>query len=197
MLWGNALLAAVISIYGLAPVPTPDAAVTLYKIELSGGETVWAQDKPHDSGASVLFHRHPGGLLVSLKKADVRRVTPSRFVPEVARKQRRAGDLIVLGQTGAGAAAAAEKTGGAEATTLPGERKDGTALLNPNRPFRPDWDTKQVPGLNLPYPNSPNDYREGRTLAFPPAAATVGAPGDVPKMPPGNGELPRGPEPRK
>jgi len=197
MLWGNALLAAVLSIYGLAPAPTPDAAVTLYKIELSGGETLWAQDKPRDSGASVLFHRHPGGLLVSLKTADVRRVTPSRFVPEAARKQRRAGDLIVLGQTGAGAAAVAEKTGGAEATALPGERKDGTALLNPDRPFRPDWDTKHVPGLNLPYPNSPNDYREGRTFAFPPAAATVGAPGDVPKMPQGNGDLPRGPEPPK
>jgi hypothetical protein len=75
----------------------------------------------------------------------------------------------------------------------PGERKDGTALLNPDRPYRPDWDSKQVPGLNLPYPASPNDYREGRTFAYPPARAIQEAPGEPPKAPPASGEPPKGP----
>jgi hypothetical protein len=195
MLWGNALLTAVISVYGLAPAPAKDAAVTLYRIELSGGETVWAEDKPRDAGASVLFHRYPGGLLVSLKNANVRRVVESRFAANAARTQRKGkpGDLVVLGETGAGAALP-ETTGGAERALLPGERPDGTALLNPDRPFKPDWDTKHVPGLNLAYPNSPNDYREGRTYAYPPAGATQQSPGDVPRMPEGNGDLPRGPQ---
>lgn len=199
MLWGSALLTAVISIHGLGPAPAPAAAITLYKIELSGGETVWAQDKPRDSGASVLFHRYPGGLLVSLKKTNVRRVTESRFAANAVRTQRKGkpGDLIVLGETGAGAAAPLDTTGGAESALLPGERRDGTALLNPDRAFRPEWDTKRVPGMNLPYPNSPGDYREGRTFAYPPATATQQAPGDLPKMPEGNGELPRGSQPPK
>jgi hypothetical protein len=33
------------------------------------------------------------------------------------------------------------------------------------------------------YPNSPNDYVEGKTLAYPPAPAVQAAPGDVPKAP--------------
>ena len=191
MLWGNVLITAAISIQALTPAAAP-AAATLYKIELSTGEALWAQDKPRDSGANLLFHRHPGGLLVSLKKMDVKRVTASQFVPQGARAPRPGGGIVVLGPTGAGAVVAAGTMGGAETAGLPGQRKDGTALLNPDRPFRPDWDTKQVPGLNLPYPASPNDYREGRTLSYPPAGATQQAPGDVPKMPEGNGELPRG-----
>jgi len=194
MPWGNVLLAAVISVLA-APSPAPNATVTLYKVELANGESVWARDMPRDNGASVLFHRQPGGLLVSLKKADVKRVTASRFAPEVARGPRPGATLILLGPTGAGWATGKTDTGAGP--TLPGENKDGTALLNPDRQFRPEWDTKQVPGMNLPYPNAPNDYREGKTFSYPPASAVQETPGDVPKMPQGNGELPRNPEPPK
>ena len=65
--------------------------------------------------------------------------------------------------------------------------------MNPNRPYRPEWDSKQVPGLNLANPASPNDYVEGKTLAYPPASAVQEAPGDPPKMPPSSGEPPKAP----
>src|SRR5437773_3806093 len=133
MPWGNVLLAAVISVLA-APSPAPNATVTLYKVELANGESVWARDTPRDNGASVLFHRQPGGLLVSLKKADVKRVTASRFAPEVARGPRPGATLILLGPTGAGWATGKTDTGAGP--TLPGENKDGTALLNPDRQFR-------------------------------------------------------------
>lgn len=190
MLWGNVLLTAAISIRALAPAPPPNQGLTLYRIELSGDQTVWAQDKPRDAGTALLFHRYPGGLLVSIRTADVKRVTPTRL-PAAA--PRRRGDVVVLGPTGGGPEATPAEAGSAANPLPPGERKDGTALLNPDRRFRPEWDTRQVPGLNLPYPAAPGDYREGKTFAYPPASAVQQAPGDVPKGPPGNGELPRGP----
>ncbi len=191
MLWGNALLAALISIHAATP------ASAVFKVELAGNQTVWAEDKPRDAGALVLFHRYPGGLLVSVKKADVRRVVA---VPRVADEVKRlkTGSEVVLGSLASRPLPGSPATAGGappEGPALPpGERKDGTALLNPDRPYRPEWDSKQVPGLNLPYPASPNDYREGSTLAYPPATAVQEAPGEPPKMPPGTGEPPKAPQ---
>jgi hypothetical protein len=191
MLWSNALLAAVISIQAATP-PGPGASI--YRIELAGNQTAWSEDLPRDSGTLVLFHRYPGGLLVSVKKADVLRVTPTPRVVEDP-KRLQVGRDIMIGTLGArassGSGAAARKGSTPEILLPPGENKDGTAQLNPDRPYRPEWDSKQVPGLNIPYPNSPNDYREGKTFAYPPASAVQDAPGDPPKMPPGNGEPPK------
>lgn len=194
MLWGNALLAAGISVTALVPAPPPPPP-QVYRIDLAGNQTAWSQDKPKETGAALTFHRYPGGLLVSIRKSEVKRITVTALPPEAIRGLRPDKDIIVIGQTGGGPAASGTGAPGAPGTSplLPGERKDGTALFNPDRKFRADWDTKQVPGSNIPYPNSPNDYREGKTLAFPPAGAVQETPGDVPKMPPGNGELPRGP----
>jgi hypothetical protein len=187
MVGGNVLLAAVISLHAAAPA----VGQSVYRIELSGNQSIWSEDKPRDAGALLLFHRYPGGMLVSVKKADVRRVTISSRTA-VASRGLRPGNVIELGRTGSGSTA---RPGGAPEGMLlpPGERKDGTALLNPDRPYRPDWDSKQVPGLNLPYPASPNDYREGRTFAYPPARAIQEAPGEPPKAPPASGEPPKGP----
>lgn len=189
MLWSNALLAAVVSIQAATPA-APGSSV--YRIELSGNQTVWSQDQPRDAGALLLFHRYPGGLLVSVRKTDVRRVTVSPRGPEAARSPR-AESVIVLGPTGGGSNAANTKAAPPGGSLPPGERKDGTALLNPDRPYRPDWDSKLVPGSTLPYPAAPNDYREGRTYSYPPASAVQEAPGEPPKMPPSSGEPPKGP----
>ena len=193
MVGSNVLLAALISLH--AAPPAPAAVQTVYRIELLGNQTIWSEDQPKDAGGLLLFHRYPGGLLVSVKKADVRRVIlSSRTI--AAGRGLRPGNVIELGRTGSGSTATPGGAAGAAAdgTELPpGERKDGTALLNPDRPYRPDWDAKQVPGLNLPYPASPNDYREGKTFAYPPAAAVQEAPGEPPKMPPNSGEPPKGP----
>ena len=192
----NILAAAAISLLGLLPAPHEKANV--YKIELAGGQIAWAQDQPRDTGNTLLFHRHPDGLLVSVKKADVRRLSASAPPAETPRGPKPVKDLIVLGPTGGGSAAAANKAGTASAAAgdagaQPGQRKDGSALFNPDRKYKPEWDSRQVPGSNLGYPNSSDDYKEGKTFAYPPAGSTQSAPGDLPRAPAGNGELPRGP----
>ena len=190
MLGSNVLLAALISLH--AATPAAAAGHTVYKIEMSGNQAAWSMDQPKDAGALLLFHSYPGGMLVSVKKADVRRVVASRVGSEAVRGLR-PGAEIELGPTGGGSAPTTGRAATASTTPPLGARKDGSALLNPDRPYRGDWDTKQVPGLNLPYPAAPNDYREGRTLAYPPAGAVQQAPGEPPKMPPGNGEPPKAP----
>lgn len=192
MFLGVAFLAAALS----SPKPAPPAP-TLYRIELAGQETIWSQDRPQETGGLLLFHRYPGGVLMSIKKSDVRRFSEAAFEP-LTSKALRPGGQIELGPTG-GEGGRRSASGGAGAATGSGPRqlgegKRGTALFNPDRPYRPDWDTKQVPGLNLGLPNSPNDYREGRTLAYPPASVAPPAPGQPPMMPPGTGEVPRGPK---
>ncbi len=188
-MWSNALLAAVISFQATTAAP----AQTLYRIDLKGNQTVWSQDQPKVSGSLLLFHRYPGGTLVSVKKSDVQRVTASRRAPERTRGLRPGGE-IDIGITGGEPSAAASKAGPDGSLLAPGERKDGSALLNPDRRYRPDWDSKQVPGSNLPFPASANDYREGRTFAYPPASAVQQAPGEPPTMPQGSGEPPKGPQ---
>jgi hypothetical protein len=193
----ESILAAVISLLGL--VPAPAGTATVYRIEMAGDQIAWAQDQPRDTGTVLLFHRHPDGLLVSVKKADVRRLSASAPPAAAARGPRPGKDLIVLGPTGGGPASAAHATNGAapgaaaEAGQTPGQRKDGSALLNPDRKYKPEWDSRQVPGSNIGYPNSADDYKEGKTFAYPPAGSTQSAPGDLPRAPAGSGELPRGP----
>jgi hypothetical protein len=188
MVGSNLLLAVAISLH--AATPPSAAGQTVYKIEMAGNQSVWSEDQPRNAGAMLLFHRYPGGLLVSVKKADVRRIVVSPRNSQAARGLQ-PGSEIDLGPSGAGAATGNAAAG---ATSPPlGARKDGTALLNPDRPYRPDWDSKQVPGLNLPYPASLDDYREGRTMAYPPGNAVQAAPGEPPKMPPTSGEPPKAP----
>ncbi len=88
VLWNNALLAAVISIHAATPG-------TIYRIELAGNQTVWSEDLPRDSGALVLFHRYPGGMLVSVKRADVRRVAAAPRVAEAPKRLQTGGDIMI------------------------------------------------------------------------------------------------------
>ena len=64
----------------------------------------------------------------------------------------------------------------------PGEGPGGKALFNPNREYRPGWDSTLVPGYSMPYGNSRGDYREGRTLAYPPGNGQQQTPGAPPTM---------------
>jgi hypothetical protein len=188
---GNTLILALL----LAGTP---AARVSYRVELKSGAFLIAADEPRDNGSLLLFHLAPRGPLTSLKKSEVARVVPvpTKTDPTVLLTLRPGGQ-VVLGATGGagGGARPAETGGGGPGRTAlrPGERQDGSALFNPDRAYRPEWDSRRVPGLNLPYPASPNDYREGLTLAYPPASAIQTAPGQPPMMPPSSGEPPKSP----
>jgi hypothetical protein len=202
LLIGAVLLAGAAATSVAAP-----AAANLYRLELSGGGAVWSKDAPMQSGTLVTFHRYPDGALVSIRRSDLVRVAITKPEPSVARGLA-AGAAVDIGITGSGTgpASAAGRAGagatrrpagaGAKATNnpAPGETKEGTALFNPDRAYKPEWDSRQVPGLNLGNPNSPNDYKEGRTLAYPPAPVTQAAPGDLPRAKVETSDPPKAPQ---
>ena len=180
------VILAVVLLSGAAavtPAAVEPATPTLYRIELAGNSTIWSQDRPQQSGSLIVFHRYPDGVLMSVRSADVKRMAAAR--PQPTNKQLAPGQQIDIGPTGSGSASAKTGTGAARGNAQPvpglGERKDGTALLNPDRTYRPDWDSKLVPGLTMGNPNSPNDYREGRTFGYPSATSPPIAPGDLPR----------------
>jgi hypothetical protein len=165
-----------------------------YRVEMRNGEPIWAEDRPQDTGALIVFHRSPGNVLVSVRKSDVRRIVAGKRPAPLHRLE--PGAEIIVGATGGSSGGppvprGAASRSGARGPLAPGEARGGTALFNPERPYRSDWDSRQVPGANLGYPNSANDYREGRTFARPPASAVQTAPGAPPTMPQTSGEVPK------
>jgi len=166
----------------------------VYRLDVAGHMTLWAKDRPMQSGSTIVFHRFPDGVLVSIKSADVARIVATRYAASTPTTIQ-SGAVVDLGITGTGGANSAAAAGrrASEDEAQPGERKNGTALFNPDRPYKPEWDSKQVPGLNIGNPNSPNDYREGKTFAYPPATATQAGPGDLPRAPVETGD-PRSPQ---
>lgn len=177
-----AALSAPLALYGAEPM--------LYRIELAGNQVLFARTPPVAKGGQFVFSRHPDGAVVSVKRAEVRRVVTVAQARAEVRKIR-PGEMIVLGPTGGGSAGAG---GSATASSArPGEAPGGRALLNPARDYRPEWDSTQVPGQSLAFPASPGDYREGRSFAYPPGSATQSAPGQPPTGVP-SGEPPKSPQ---
>jgi hypothetical protein len=169
------------------------AASPLYRVELAGGQSSWAIGKPQPNGALLLFKHYPDGALMSVRAADVKKIVEG--APTEAGRRLKPGEVVVIGATGGGLPPSGAG-GGATASAAkpllgggpqPGSNKDGSALFNPDRTYNPAWDSKLVPGQTMGFPNSPNDYVEGKTFAHPPAPAVQAAPGDVPRAP----ELPQ------
>lgn len=67
--------------------------------------------------------------------------------------------------------------------TRPGEGAPGRSAVNPDRPYRPEWDSSQAPGSSIPYPPPGTRWREGENLAYPPGSGTQSAPGQPPMVP--------------
>jgi hypothetical protein len=182
----------------LAALPRGAAAsdAMIYRVELADGSALLARTPPVAHGTRLVFSRHPDGALVSVKRTDVKRVVtaplPAATATSVVRSVR-PGTLIMLGPTGEGAGGAATSAKSAGTTLSPGEAADGRALLNPGRDYRPEWDSRQVPGQNLAFPASVGDYREGMTFAYPPGTAVQTAPGQPPTGVP-SGEPPKSPQ---
>jgi len=174
----------------LVSAPLRGAEPTLYRIELVGGAAILAKTPPVPKATRLVFSRHPDGAVVSLKRADVLRVVSVAGppAPKAAAIEVRPGTLVILGPTGEGSATSA--AAGDAAASRAGAAADGRALLNPQRDYRPEWDSRQVPGQNLPFPASAGDYREGRTMSYPPGGATQSGSGQPPTG------VPSGPPPK-
>jgi hypothetical protein len=175
----------------LTPIAAGVAEPNVYRIEHADGQQNLARTPPVPHGTRLVFSRYPDGALMSLKRSDVQRVVTVAPAKTADVRKSRPGELIILGPTGGSGAGSTPSE--AEGAMRPGEAIDGKALLNPSRDYRPGWDSKQVPGQTLPYPASPNDYREGRSLAYPPGTAVQTAPGQPPTGVP-SGEPPKSPQ---
>src|SRR5436309_5170176 len=138
-----AIVAASGTVAAAAAPPKPAAApASIYRIETGGSGVLFSADRPVQSGELVLFHQFPGGALMSVKRADIRRIAAE------PRPEARSA-YVDIGVTAGGTRhdpAASGKAAGRSEPPGPGARKDGTALLNPDRKYQPDIDSKQVPG---------------------------------------------------
>jgi hypothetical protein len=184
-----ALRTIVLAVFLAALAAGSRAQTRVYKIELVSGGLIWSDDPPLQSGEQILFHGHPAGSLKSMRRTDIKRIVAVTAAAP-ASAAIRPGEAVDIGVTGpgrgrtaSGPAVASGRAAGGSAALRPGEGKGGTALFNPDRTYRPDWDSKLVPGATMPFPNSPNDYKEGATLARPAGTAVQSAPGEVPKAP--------------
>ncbi len=176
------LAAAATAAASASPPPADPNAPKLYRVELNGGDSRWSIGKPQPNGSLLLFKSYPDGSLMSVRVKDVKRIVATSAA-QTASKKINPGDAIEIGATGGSIAASAPGGGKGGAAPAPGSRPDGTALFNPDRAYNPGWDSKLVPGASMGFPNSLNDYVEGKTIARPPAAAVQSAPGDVPRAP--------------
>ena len=153
------LLAAVLAV-SAAVAADASASSRIYRIELVGGGVIFSDDAPLQSGEQILFHGHPAGPLQSLRRADVKRIVAASAASTPGSGVK-PGQAVDLGLTGPGApgrsGAPARPPLRGNAPLKPGEGKGATALFNPNRAYRPDWDGKLVPGATMGLPNSPND----------------------------------------
>ena len=194
MLWNSALLAAVISIQAATPASQRPRSTGS---SLPETRPSWSEDLPRDSGALLLFHRYPGGMLVSVKKADVRarRGRPADLRgPQEAADGRRNHDRDARRPVVIGIRRGGEGLPRGTPELAPGERKDGTALLNPDRPYRPEWDSKQVPGQESPVPEFPQRLPRGQDVRLSARHRHPGGPGRTPQDAAGSGEPPKGPQ---
>jgi hypothetical protein len=118
-------------------------------------------------GDIYYFHRLQDGALMTLKKADVKRISDQPRTPTWAQDLVEIANLPMEGGSQAGPTNAATV------------RRGG-----PNPSLGSGFYGNVVPGTTIGMPNSANDYQIGRTFAAPPANAVQSSPGAPPQAPP-------------
>ncbi|MEP6995460.1 MAG: hypothetical protein ABI968_13125 [Acidobacteriota bacterium] len=146
------------------------AEQVFYQIDLAPSGKVISQDAPTAKGATIVFHRYPDGLLMSMRRSDVRafaRITPQAAVATLPKERLvQIGTLAMQGGTSQQAGLT-----NASALTTKAPPAVGTGFYG-----------NVVPGSTQGMPNSANDNVIGKSWAAPPSNAVQSSPG----APPGN-----------
>ncbi|HEX4439431.1 MAG TPA: hypothetical protein VH854_05120 [Thermoanaerobaculia bacterium] len=142
-----------------------------YRIEMTPAGQMIASDQPVLKGNTYLFHGYPSGTLVSLRRADVRKIT--QISASAATSTNPADRVVAIGNL-------AMQGGSAQGGTT-----NASAVARKGPELGKGFYGNVVPGITEGMPNSPNDYQVGRTFAAPPGNATQSAPGEPPMMPSG------------
>jgi hypothetical protein len=143
------------------------AGETLYQIDLVPSGKLVAKGAPTLKGSQYLFRSFPDGTFMSLRKSDVKKITP--ITDQAAAKP--AAGLIQIGNLAMQGGSA--QAGATNASAV--KPSKGPAL---GRGFYGEV----IPGETQAFPNSANDNQVGRTWAAPPSNATQSSPGAPPTM---------------
>lgn len=147
------------------------AEAAYYQIELVPSGSIISTDLPVTKGTMVVFHKYPGGALVSMRRADLKTVTK---VDAAAVQPKNPADAVIrIGNLAMQGGSAQAGPTNARAVTAP---KDKSGL---GTGFYSDI----VPGQTQAFGNSPNDYKVGATYAYAPSNATQSSPGAPPTNP--------------
>ena len=147
------------------------AETTYYQIDMVPSGSVISTDLPVTKGTMVVFHKYPGGTLMSMRRSELKTVTkvssaavqPANPADAVIRIGNLAmqGGSTQAGPTNARAVSAPKDTSGL-----------GTGFYN-----------NVIPGETQAFGNSANDYKVGATYAYAPSNATQSSPGAPPTNP--------------
>lgn len=130
---------------------------TVYVIDLLPSGRLLTREKPKLKTGSYQFHEYKNGALMSLRQADVKKVTLLTGLPAFRIQQEEMGAALIdnLPMEGGGSVTVIPSPGDAAAAPAPAP----------------------APANGTYYGTPGSDY------AHPPANATVDSPGDVPKAP--------------
>ncbi|MGH9443275.1 MAG: hypothetical protein ACRD16_13485 [Thermoanaerobaculia bacterium] len=153
---------------------------SIFRIDVKGGGFYWASARPSERSGRYVF-RTASGTLMSIRKSDVAGIRAAT-IPA------RPDDTRDLGPTSPAAAARNQKLNAEE---LRSARPAKVRSLFRQDPYRP--------GIGIAYPPSPNDYKVGKTFAFPSSGKVYEGPPptNVPEGPPPALEPPPPPPPKR
>jgi hypothetical protein len=137
----------------------------VYQIDLVPSGRMIAREEPKLKGTTYTFHTWKAGTLMSLRQADIQKITRVTGVPAFKIQQ--------------------EERGASLNGNLP--MQGGTATILPGGP---DTSSTQAPAAQPP-PSGNWGYPAGVSEANPPPSAVVSSPGDVPKAAPAPTPQPR------
>ena len=144
------------------------AEQVFYQIDLAPSGKVISQDTPVAKGSTIVFHRYPDGMLMSMRRSDVKVLT--RIAPQSAAATLPRQKLVQIGNLA---------FQGAQA----GPTSTSAVAAKPAPAIGSGYYGNVVPGQTQGMPNSPNDNVVGRTWAAPPGNAVQSSPGAPPTMP--------------
>ena len=108
---------------GLALTPLLlGAADLIYKIELRSPDVLWSQTPPVPKQDRFFFRRHPDGMLLSVPRAQVRRIVSLPIEAPAVTTLRPGETRVIAAPASLGSARTARPRS-------PGERPDGTSAL--------------------------------------------------------------------
>lgn len=145
------------------------AEQVFYEIDLAPTGRVISQDLPVAKGNTIIFHRYPDGILMSMRRTEVKtltRITSQAAVATLPKQK-----LVQIGNL---AFQGTAQAGPANANTV------AAAVPRAERGIGTGYYSNVVPGQTQGLPNSANDNQIGRSWAAPPSNATQSSPGAPP-----------------